>query len=249
MLLDKPIINSGPCGLANDLHGNHVGQFDSRGNFTQFGNSLPTARVEAGGYVRDKITDKVIGRVQGTLPMQQHNHHYEDRYRNNSIFNDNNSLLSEKKYNHLESNFPSYKYEPINNQFPKPDTFKPTIDYTKFLDTEPDYLKTKQQPLPFPLSEQENYKPKIDISKFVTPEPDFPKLRHEPVQFPILEPQTDKAKFDINHFLTTKPDLPKYTYEPPENPMPKLSDYFYSDEKKDDRFPFLNYNSKKDSLF
>jgi len=68
MFNDKPLINSGPLGFANNLHGNHVGQFNQFGDFTPIGSSLPTARADAFGNLRDNISGNVVGRVQGAMP-------------------------------------------------------------------------------------------------------------------------------------------------------------------------------------
>ena len=79
MFNDKPIFNTGACGFTTSITGSHIGQFDSRGNFTQFGSALPSAHVDAFGSVRDNLSGNVIGRMQGILPMRNdlilHNDH------------------------------------------------------------------------------------------------------------------------------------------------------------------------------
>ena len=68
MFNNKPIINSSPTGFATDIGNNHLGSFDTQGNFKTLLDPYPTAKVDAFGYLRDNVTNNVIGEVRGVLP-------------------------------------------------------------------------------------------------------------------------------------------------------------------------------------
>jgi hypothetical protein len=215
MFNDKPIINSVSCGCAKDISGNHLGQFDSRGNFTNFGSSFPSAHVDAFGSVRDNISGNVIGKFQGSLPMHQHRiHEYEPTLRDISTLRDVDYSSANRNILKPKIDISAFKPNPLPLPLPKLDTTTFIQNSYQYPEIKLDIPKYKPAPMPLLLPKLDTFKPIQDNCFLPEIKPVYTAYKPEPLPYNFQKEETYKPLLNNDFLQNINRGFPSYKTEP-----------------------------------